>query len=122
MGSPAGEDQSVKLYGSAIVHHKAPAFRADFLDFAHQHINVVLILQKVPKRQGHVSCRKFGCGHFIQERLKDMMILTINQRDADAIAIEFAGGCQAPETASDDNDVMQLLVHNSSYGCEVGSW
>ena len=53
----------------------------DSADFAQKYGRVSLILQKSPDRRCDLSWRKHRCRHLIEQRLKEVVIRSINHND-----------------------------------------
>ena len=47
-------------------------------------------------------------GHLVQQRLEEVVVFAVDQRNAHGVGRERAGGVQAPEAAADDDDVGRL--------------
>jgi hypothetical protein len=74
-------------------------------DVREQHFDVLLPAENPPDRRSDLSRRKRRAGHLIQERLKDVMVPTIEQRNLYRYVSERPSGIQAAESASDDHNM-----------------
>ena len=54
------------------------------------------------------GAREPGHRHLIEQRLKQVVIRAIDQRDAHRLALELARHVQSAETAADDHDMRQI--------------
>ena len=53
--------------------------------------------------------REAGGSNLVEQRLKGVVVLAVNDRDLDRKAGDLAGGGQAPETSPDDDDSRSRL-------------
>jgi hypothetical protein len=60
--------------------------------------------QNLANRQGDLARRQNGGRHLIEQRLKGMVIFTINQRHFDSFLAEQSCRSQSAEPAADDDD------------------
>ena len=79
-------------------------------DFAHDDIDVALLAENAAYRRGDVGRGKPRRRHLIQERLKDVMIVAVNDGDADVGVLECLCCFQPAETAAHNDDVRQGQV------------
>ena len=70
-----------------------------------QHLDVALPPQDPADRRGDVPRRQRRHRDLIQQRLEDMMVAPIDQRDPHRRAAQRPRGIQAAETAADDHDM-----------------
>ena len=93
----------------AVDHHAAPGG----IDLAHvrqQHLDVLLVAQDPANRRRDVARRQRRRRHLIQQRLEEMVVVAIEQRDADVRARERARRVEPAESAADDHDEGGSLV------------
>jgi len=81
----------------------------DRRDLGHQHRRIALPAQDVAQRRGDVGRRQTRRRDLVEQRLEQMMVAAIDQRDAHLRAREIARGPQARESATDDHHVGQGL-------------
>lgn len=91
MGGAGGQQQHVVAERAAIGQHHLAAAWCDIGDIAEQYFDIALLAQDVPQRRGDVRCRQAGGGHLIQQGLEQVVVLTVDQSDADAGVVERAG-------------------------------
>lgn len=92
MGGAGGQQQHVVAERAAVGEHHLTAGRCDFGDVAEQHFDIALLAQDVAQRRGDIRCRQAGGGDLVQQRLEQVMVLAVDQGDADAGIVECAGG------------------------------
>jgi hypothetical protein len=80
----------------------------DALNLSEQYAEVFLFCFELPDRRRYLGWRQYGGGGLIQERLKDVMIATVNQRDLDFGLFERACCRDAGETTADDQNALPL--------------
>ena len=73
-------------------------------DIAEQHFDVALTAQDPADRRRDVAGRQRRRRHLIQQRLEDVMVAAIDERDPHRRPPQRARGVQAAEAAADDDD------------------
>jgi hypothetical protein len=106
MGCAGGQDQEVVADLAVRQDHLAGA-GVDAQDVAQQHGDVRGSAQDVPQRRRDVGGGEAGRGHLVQQRLEDVMVPAIEQRDEDGPAGQGLGGGQAAKATTDDHDVRR---------------
>ena len=76
------------------------------MHLAHVHGDVALIAQDVAQRRGDRRRGEAGGGHLVEQRLEQVMVAAIDQRDLDRRPLELAHGPEAGESAADDDDSL----------------
>jgi hypothetical protein len=74
-------------------------------DLGHRYRHVALAPEQMADRRGDVARRQCGRRHLIQQRLEEVMIRPVNNRDADGRVPQGARSGQAPKTAAHDDHV-----------------
>ena len=87
----------------------------DALNLSQQHAEVLLFRLKLTDRRRYLGGRQNGGGDLVQERLKDMVITPVDQRDLDIGSLERPCCRDAGETAADDQDAF-LVRDRLCYG------
>ena len=77
----------------------------DHARFSHQNGDIALPTQDVAQWRGNVRSRQAGCGHLVEQRLEHVVILAIQQSDADRRTGQGTRCPQARETTTDDQDM-----------------
>ena len=72
-----------------------------------QHRDVLLVAQHPPDRRGDVARRQRRRRDLVQQRLEEMVVVAVDQRDADRRARERPRRVEAAEAAADDHDVWK---------------
>src|SRR5439155_12713945 len=80
----------------------------EILDVAHQHVAISLVFENRTQRRGDVGGRELASGDLVEERLKEMKVATIDERELDRRAPQRAGGGQTAEATADDDDAMRF--------------
>lgn len=91
MGGAGGQQQHVVAERVAIGEHHFATGWSNFGHIAKQHFDIALLAQDVAQRRGDIRCRQAGGGDLIQQRLEQVMVLAVDQGDADAGIVERAG-------------------------------
>ncbi len=86
-----------------------------------QHLDVLLVSENPADRRRDVAGRQRGRGHLIQQGLKDVVVVAVEERDADRSARERPRRVESAETSADDDDmgVHGSTVHGSGSGSRV---
>ena len=87
-----GDDQVVVRQRVAVVEVHAPGRKVYFLRFGQQHTRVVVVAQYPANGRGDVARRQAGRCHLIQQRLKDVVVVAVDQRHAHRRAPQRLGG------------------------------
>ena len=91
-----------------------PRIRIDRGHVGEEHLDVALIAENPPDRRGNVARVQGARRDLIEERLKQMVILTIQQSDRDWSVAKRLGDGQARESTTDDDD--------AGHGIGVQGW
>ena len=83
----------------------------DSADFAKKYGRIPLILQKSPDRRCDLRWRKHCCRHLIEQRLKEVVIRSINHQDIGVRMPKGLGGSEPCKTAADNHDSFHSLPH-----------
>jgi hypothetical protein len=95
-----------------------PGDDIDALRLSEQHLHVALPSQYPANRRGNIAWRQRRGGDLIQERLKKMVVMAVDQRDANRRAGESSRGVQPAEPAANNDYVgsARVLVATTSRG------
>ena len=110
VGGAGREQQGVVVEGAAVGEAQALVVGLDLRDLAQQHGDVLLPAQDVAQRRGDVRRGKTGGGDLVEQRLEQMMVAAIDQRDPHRRPFQRARGPQAAEPAADDHDMPFGIV------------
>ena len=122
----ARDDQIVVRQPLVIVAaHPRGSPAAGLIDRAHlgeQDLDVLLAPQDPADGRRDVAGRKRRHRHLVEQRLEDVMIPAVENRDADPRAAEGAGGIQPAKAAADDDDMGKSHVGGacSPWYCDCG--
>src|SRR5207249_5419369 len=68
----------------------------------------------LPERLSHITRRKRRGRHLVQQRLEQMMVPAVDQRDRHGLAPERLGGVEAAKSTPDDHHVRLLYCRRLS--------
>ncbi len=100
-----GDDERVVVDRPAVREHDTTPDRVDLACLAEQHGRVLLAAQDAPQGLGDLA-RGQGAGRdLVQERLEEVEVPAIDERDLDtSVSAEALGSVQATEATTDDDD------------------
>src|ERR1700733_7732201 len=84
----------------------------DSANFAKKYGRISLTLQKSPDRRCDLSRRKHCCRHLIEQRLKEVMIRSINHLDIGVCTPKGFSGGEPRKTGTDNHDSLHSLPHS----------
>ena len=102
MGRAGGDDQLVVRHLAVTEPHAAP-LDVDRLDLAEQHPGVLLPGHHRAQRRGDLARRQAAGGHLVEQRLEEVEVAAVDQRDRDRRALERARRVEPAEAAADDH-------------------
>ena len=100
-----GDDEIVVGDCGTVREQHPPAGNVDGVRLAKQHANVRRPPDNPPDRRRDVAGRQRGGGHLIEQRLEEMVVMPIQQRDAEGPPPQDFGRRQPSESATNDNDM-----------------
>ena len=106
----AGGQNEIVVLHLAVLQDHFSTFRVDRDHLGKKDPRVLLPSQDGADRVGDVVGRKAGGRDFIQQRLKQMIVATIDDRDSDIGVFECSRRAQSAEPRAHDHDVP-LLSH-----------
>ena len=104
-----GRDHQLVVRDSAFADQHRPAGDVDAADRAEDHSGVRLPRENTADRSGDVGRRQGRGRDLVQQRLKQMMVAPIDERDPNRRPPERPRRTQAGETAADDDHVWRRL-------------
>jgi len=87
----------------------------DTYDVIQQHRDVGLVRENGSNRLGNVRRRQPGRGYLVKQRLEQVMILPIDQRDAGGGIIEILTKRQSAKTGAKHDNVWSSLFHQPGF-------
>ena len=102
------EDQRVVGQRVAVIEQHALVRRVDAGHGGEQGRDLGPAAQQIADRPGDLRGRQRGGGDLVEQRLEQMMVAPVDQRDADRRAGQAEGRLQPAETGADDHDAMAL--------------
>ena len=123
----AGDDQAVvrdRVLGIAVrkrADEHAALAQVEAGDFAEQDADVLVALEDAAKRRGDLAGRERAGRNLVHERLEEMEVAPVDQRDLDRLVTQASYGLQAAEPAADDDDTMAPAVRGHVAAEEVAS-
>ena len=103
-----GDDQGVVLDGRAVVGVHQPAGDVDVVDASHAHHQVALPTEDAPHCVSDVVGVQARGGHLVEQRLKRVEVVRVDQRDVDRCAPQPAHRVQAAEAGADHHNTMPV--------------
>jgi hypothetical protein len=100
-----GNDQEVERDRGTFVEEHPHSGHVDVGGVGEQHRDVLLMAQHPADRRRDVARRQRGGGHLVEQRLEQMVVVAIEQRDANRCARQRARGVQAAEPAAENHDM-----------------
>ena len=80
------------------------------------HVDVLALAQNVPQHRRDGAGREDAGGHLIEQRLEQVVVPPVDERDVDVGRGEQAGRGQAAEPATDDDNAVPLRwAHDGSF-------
>jgi hypothetical protein len=104
----AGNEHKVIGQRGAVGQRHALRSAVDGSDLAQAHGDIALAGQDVAQRRGDVAGRQAGRRHLVEQRLKEVVVGAIDERDLQRRRSQRACAPQASEATADD-DEMRLL-------------
>ena len=95
--------------GSIEVRFDALARSIDAADICEQRRHLLASAQQIADRPGNFRRRQRRGRDLVEQRLEQMMVAAIDQRDPDRRTGEAKGGLQPAETGADDHHMMGLF-------------
>jgi hypothetical protein len=123
-GGAGGHDQVVVGQGAAVVQLHLTCGDVDRARLGLQHRQPAaahLAPQDVADGRRHGRGRKAGGGHLVQQRLEQVVVGAVDQRDLDRCPRQHAHRFQPAEPAADDDDVGQRHAHSVAGARECGA-
>ena len=100
----ARRDDEVVVLELAVAQDHQPARGVDRGRLGEPDAEVALLSQNPADRRRDVAGREPGGRDLIEQRLEDVMVVPVDERDVDRRLRERLGGAQAAEPAADDDD------------------
>ena len=99
-----GHNQEVvrQLVAARQPHHLR--VRIDRVGLGHQHLGVLVPAQERAKRIADVGGLELGRGRLIEQRLKDVVVLPVDERDLNRRVPQRAHGREPAEATAEDHD------------------
>ena len=114
MGGTSREDQIVvgdgglvRITAGALIDHDHPRVRIDAIDLREQHTDVLLMAKDPSRRRRDVARRQRCRCDLIQHRLKEVVVVAVEQRHLDRRTSERARRVESAETAADNHHVWR---------------
>ena len=104
-----GEHQRVVGQGIAVIEQHALARGVDAAHVGKQRRHLLASAQQIADRPGDFRRRQRRGRDLVEQRLEQMMVAAVDQRDLDRRAGKPKGGFQPAETGADDHHAMGLF-------------
>ena len=105
-----GDDQVVVCHDRSAGQRYLPRSRVDREHLVHHHFGIAILVQNRADGLGNVARRKHRKRHLVQQRLKGVMILPINDGDVDRQFAEPLGGRDPGKSRTDNHDSRSFAV------------
>ena len=106
MRRAAGEDQIV-VVDEAVAQHDPFSGGVDAHCLRQHHGDVLLPPQHAPQRDRDVRRAQRGRRHLVEQRLEQMMVAAVDERDPHVRTAQRTSRVEAAEAATDDHDVLK---------------
>jgi hypothetical protein len=108
-----GEHQRVVGHLAAVVDQHAATCRVDAAHGGKQRRHLAAITHEMADRPGDLAGCERGGRDLVEQRLEQMMIAAVDQRDLDGSARKPVGRFQPAEAGADDDDAMGICGHDA---------
>ncbi len=117
------QNQVVVLHATTIGQQYLLLRRQDPVDVGQDDLGVGLPPKGAANRRGDVGRIEGGAGHLVEHRLEQVVVVPVDDGDADGRRAQFAGSVHAAEAGAHDYHVGKLVSHDleNSRQSAVGS-
>jgi hypothetical protein len=119
-GATAQREHEVIVWERTLPKDHAPAREIEINHAIEQDGDVGSVCQDAANRLRDLRRGKTGGGHLIKQRLKEMMIGPVHQRDAGGGMIELLAERQPAKSRAQHDDVSCLVLRHAEYLAEGG--
>ena len=105
VGAPGRIDSRASRFDRSFVYHDVTRDRIDPAHLGEQDLNVLLPSKDPADGRRDIAWRQRGGRDLIEQRLKQVIVVAIEDRDPNGRAVECARRIEAAEPAADDHDV-----------------
>ena len=109
-----GEDERVVGQSVAVIEQHALGLRIDAGHGGKQGRDLVTAAQQIADRPGDLGGRQRGGGDLVQQRLEQMMVAPVDQRDARPARRQADRSLPGRRTGADDHDAMRFCRRGAS--------
>ena len=106
MSRARGEDQCVIGHGAAVIEQYVLGHSIDAIDVGEQRRDIGPVAQQIADRPGDFRCCKRGGCDLIEQRLEQMVVAPVDQRDLHRRAGETERRLQPAETSADNHHAV----------------
>ncbi len=99
-----GEDQPIVWNVPAAIEPDQPCGRVDTGHLAQQRGNFLTPVHELPDGPGDLRGTERRRRHLVQERLEQMMVAAVDERDVGVDALQLLDGGQSAKAPTDDDD------------------
>ena len=111
VGVAGARSRNEVVIGNLLVgelHH--PPLQIEVHHFSQQHFDVAVAANDPADGSGDLRRRQPRGGHLVEQGLKRMVVLTVNDRDPDRVFGQVPGGVQAAKSTAHNHNVRCVLV------------
>ncbi len=89
-------------------HPHRALLEVDVVDDAEQHAHIALLAEHRAQRRRDLPRRQHAGRDLVEQRLEQMLVVLVDQRDLDRLVLERLDGADAAEAAADDDDAVTV--------------
>ena len=89
-------------------HPHRALLEVDVVDDAEQHAHIALLAEHRAQRRRDLPRRQDAGRDLVEQRLEQMLVVLVDQRDLDRLVLERLDGADAAEAAADDDDAVTV--------------
>ena len=111
-----GKDQII-IGNNRTIGLDIAGLKIDRRDLAHQEVDIVVPAEDRPQGIGDLRGDQAGNGHLVQQRLEEVIVMAVDNRDLHGRARQFLCSLQATESRADNDNMRNLLDVHLSPSC-----
>ena len=109
VSGPRGQDEPVVRHKTALPEEHASPARVHAGDLAEQHRDIAVTAQDPADRFRDVRGRQAGGGYLVEQRLEQVVVLTIDHRHPNRVAPQRLGRREPRESGTHDHDMWKTV-------------
>ena len=108
----AGREHEIVVRNLAVVRQENPARLVDAFSFRHEELDIRIVAEERADRVRNLVLGQDGRRDLIQQRLEQLEVVAVDERDLDIFFSERLRELDAAESGTDDDDMWFLLWHD----------